>query len=97
MGRRSSKCILVSNVQTLISFPLRFEFNTEMQFGNKGTVSTQLYTETVITLTAPDPTLGSRARKKGNAVISGLTSDQGGQVWKIARCEIPPMREAVTW
>jgi hypothetical protein len=66
----------------------QFEFSTEMQYGNQGTTSKQLYTDTIITLSAPDPGFGN-GRKKVNAIVSGVTSENGGQVWKIANCEIP--------
>jgi hypothetical protein len=69
----------------------QFEFSTEMQAGNQGTTSAQLYTDTVITLAAPDLAFGN-GKKKVNGAVSGVTSEQGGQVWKIAKCEIPAMR-----
>jgi hypothetical protein len=69
----------------------QFEFSTEMQYGNKGTTSAQLCTDTVITLASPDPGFG-KGRKKVNGAVSGVTSEEGGKVWKIAKCEIPAMR-----
>ena len=72
----------------------QFEFSTEMQYGNLGTTSTQLYTDTVITLNAPDLAFG-KGRRKVNGAVSGVTSEKGGQVWKIAKCEIPAMRSDV--
>lgn len=72
---------------------LRFQFSTEMQGKNQGTTGQQLYTDTVITLAAPDAAYGKTLKQKGNAVLTGLTSEQNDQVWKIARVEVPPMRE----
>jgi hypothetical protein len=53
----------------------QFEFATEMQYGNQGTTSTQLYADTVITLSAPDLSFG-KGRRKVNAVMSEILSLQ---------------------
>lgn len=70
----------------------QFEFSTEMQYGNKGTTSAQVYTDTVITLAQPDLGFG-KGKQKVNGAVSGITSEEGGKVWKIARCDIPAMRQ----
>jgi hypothetical protein len=72
----------------------QFGFSTEMQYGNQGTTSAQLYTDTLITLSAPDPRFGKGAQKRGaNAsVVTGITSEEGSQGWKIASVEVPAMR-----
>ena len=62
-----------------------------MQGKNQGTTGQQLYTDTVITLAAPDLEFGKKLRRKGNAEIAGLRSEQNGQVWKISKVDIPPM------
>ncbi|QDS71419.1 hypothetical protein FKW77_003339 [Venturia effusa] len=66
----------------------QFEFSTEMQYGNPGTTSMQLYTDTVITLAKAEGMKFGVGRKKGSAVISGVTSEQGGKVWKIASSHV---------
>jgi hypothetical protein len=68
-----------------------------MQGGNKGTVSPQTYTDTIITLETADPKFVQK--QKGNGykagIVNGLTSEQGGKVWKVAKCQIPAMRTGV--
>lgn len=71
----------------------QFEFSTEMKYGNAGTTSMQLYTDTVITLARPEGAKFGVGRKEGGAVVSGVTSEEEGRVWKIARCEIPAMKK----
>lgn len=69
----------------------QFEFTTEMQYGNAGTTSMQLYTDTIITLAQAEGASFGVGRRKGDAVVSGVSSEEEGKVWKIARCEIPAM------
>jgi hypothetical protein len=68
-----------------------------MQRKNKGTTGEQLYTDTVITLAAPDLEFGKKLRRKGSAVISEVTSEQNGQVWKIPKVDIPAMLQGVNF
>jgi hypothetical protein len=75
----------------------RFQFSTELQGKNQGTTGQQMYTDTVITLAAPDRGYGKTLRRKGNAVMTELTGEQEGQMWKIAKVGIPPIREAVNF
>jgi hypothetical protein len=70
----------------------QFEFSTEMQYGNTGTTSAQLYTDTIITLAKSEGPRFGVGKKKVNAVVTGVTSEEEGKLWKIARCEIPAMR-----
>ncbi|KAF8596693.1 hypothetical protein BDV93DRAFT_559860 [Ceratobasidium sp. AG-I] len=64
---------------------------TECNNGCSGTISAQKYTNTVITLDAADPNFGSTGSTSGGTTISGLTSEQGGKVWKVATINIPKM------
>ncbi|EUC55909.1 hypothetical protein RSOL_143700 [Rhizoctonia solani AG-3 Rhs1AP] len=64
---------------------------TECNNGCTGTISAQKYTNTVITLDAADPTFGSTAGSAQGATATGLTSEQGGKVWKIATINVPAM------
>ncbi|KAB5587646.1 hypothetical protein CTheo_8915 [Ceratobasidium theobromae] len=64
---------------------------TECNNGCTGTISAQKYTNTVITLDAADPNFGSTGAASGGTTISGLTSEQGGKVWKIATINVPAM------
>ena len=68
-----------------------------MQAGNKGTVSAQTYTDTVISLEIADPKFVQKQKANGYkpGIVNGLKSEQGGKVWKIAKCEIPAMRQGV--
>jgi hypothetical protein len=68
-----------------------------MQAGNKGTVSAQTYTDTVITLETADPKFVQKQKANGYkpGILSGLKSEEGGKVWKIAKCQIPAMRTGV--
>ncbi|KAF1985303.1 hypothetical protein K402DRAFT_405435 [Aulographum hederae CBS 113979] len=63
---------------------------TESQQANRGTAGTQFYIDTVITLASADPSFGRTIAKTGNAKYEGLTSEQGGKVWKIAKITLPP-------
>ncbi|KDN45518.1 hypothetical protein RSAG8_04842, partial [Rhizoctonia solani AG-8 WAC10335] len=65
---------------------------TECNGGCTGTISPQKYTNTVITLDAADPSFGSTASSAQGATATGLTSEQGGKVWKIATINVPKMR-----
>ncbi|KAG8743141.1 hypothetical protein FRC10_000358 [Ceratobasidium sp. 414] len=56
---------------------------TECNNGCNGTISPQKYTNTVITL--------DTGVTSGGTTISGLTSEQGGKVWKVAAINIPKM------
>ncbi|KAF2675347.1 hypothetical protein BT63DRAFT_474975 [Microthyrium microscopicum] len=73
---------------------VQFEFSTELQYGNLGTTSTQVYEDTVITLAAPDMAFG-KGKRKGSATIEGVTSEQEGKIWKIKKVVIPAMRSGV--
>ncbi|CCO28774.1 hypothetical protein RSOLAG1IB_08394 [Rhizoctonia solani AG-1 IB] len=64
---------------------------TECNGGCTGTISAQKYTNTVITLDAADPNFGKTASSAGGATATGLTSEQGGKVWKIATINVPRM------
>lgn len=64
---------------------------TECDSGCNGTISPQQYTDTTITLDAADATFGSTGVASGGTTITGLTSEQGGKVWKIATINIPAM------
>ncbi|KEP47013.1 hypothetical protein V565_171460 [Rhizoctonia solani 123E] len=64
---------------------------TECNDGCTGTTSPQKYTNTVITLDAADPKFGSTAASARGATATGLTSEQGGKVWKIATINVPKM------
>ncbi|KAG9091435.1 hypothetical protein FRC06_000572 [Ceratobasidium sp. 370] len=64
---------------------------TECNDGCNGTIAAQKYTNTTITLDAADPNFGSTGVASGGTTISGLTSEQGGKVWKIATINIPKM------
>jgi hypothetical protein len=68
-----------------------------MQAGNKGTVSAQTYTNTIITLETADPKFMLKQKANGYKarIVNGLTSEGGGKVWKIAKCQIPAMRTGV--
>ncbi|KAF8752853.1 hypothetical protein RHS01_07232 [Rhizoctonia solani] len=57
---------------------------------NNKVVSTK-YTNTVITLDAADPNFGKTAASAGGATATGLTSEQGGKIWKIATINVPKM------
>lgn len=71
----------------------QFEFSTEMQYGNIGTTSMQLYTDTVITLAKAEGARFGVTRMKGATVVSGVSIEEEGRMWKIARYEIPAMRK----
>ncbi|QRW22844.1 hypothetical protein RhiXN_07880 [Rhizoctonia solani] len=64
---------------------------TECNGGCTGTISAQKYTNTVITLDAADPNFGKTAASAGGATATGLTSEQGGKIWKIATINVPKM------
>ncbi|KAF2186817.1 hypothetical protein K469DRAFT_725497 [Zopfia rhizophila CBS 207.26] len=64
---------------------------TECNGGCSGTVSEQKYMNTIITLEAADPTFGNTIAKAGGASYTGLSSSEGGKVWKISSISIPPM------
>lgn len=64
---------------------------TECDDGCTGTVSTQTYTNTVITLESADTTFGDTIASAGGATYSGLSSSNGGAIWKISKIVIPPM------
>ncbi|KAH7333876.1 hypothetical protein B0J17DRAFT_696344 [Rhizoctonia solani] len=64
---------------------------TECNNGCSGTISAQKYTNTVITLDAADPSFGSTAASAQGATATGLTSEQGGKIWKIATINVPKM------
>jgi hypothetical protein len=83
---------LLQNYTGGVGKKTQFDFATEMQYGNQGSTSAQLYTNTIITLANADTSFGTRGRKKVNAVLKGVTNEQGGKVWKIDRCEVPAMR-----
>ena len=63
----------------------------ECNDGCTSTISAQQYTNTMITLDAADPNFGSTGSTSGGTTISGLTSEQGGKIWKIAAINIPKM------
>ncbi|KAF8674653.1 hypothetical protein RHS04_07073 [Rhizoctonia solani] len=64
---------------------------TECNGGCTGTISAQKYTNTIITLDAADPNFGKTASSAGGATATGLTSEQGGKIWKIATINVPKM------
>ncbi|KAG8716759.1 hypothetical protein FRC08_008849 [Ceratobasidium sp. 394] len=78
-------------VSTLTSDSGPLGTGTECNNGCNGTISPQKYTNTVITLDAADPNFGKTGVTSGGTTISGLTSEQGGKVWKVATINIPKM------
>ncbi|EUC60663.1 hypothetical protein RSOL_359440 [Rhizoctonia solani AG-3 Rhs1AP] len=64
---------------------------TECQDNCSGTVSAQKYTNTVITLDAADPNFSTTLSCSQGATATGITSEQGGKIWKIARINVPAM------
>ncbi|KAJ7129100.1 hypothetical protein C8R46DRAFT_1181561 [Mycena filopes] len=64
---------------------------TECDDNCSGTIAAQTYTNTTITLDAPDPNFGKTLVPITGATFTGLTSTGGGLVWQIASIHIPAM------
>ena len=64
---------------------------TECNGGCTGTVSAQTYSNTVITLENADTTFGKTIASSGGATYTGLSSSEGGKVWKITSINVPAM------
>ncbi|KDN37352.1 hypothetical protein RSAG8_10240, partial [Rhizoctonia solani AG-8 WAC10335] len=64
---------------------------TECQNDCSGTVSAQKYTNTVIVLDAADPDFSKTLGCSQGATATGITSEQGGKIWKIASIDVPAM------
>jgi hypothetical protein len=60
--------------------------------GRRGTVGTQYYQDTIITLAAPDPAFGGSIQPTGGATYTGVRNQDNGRMWKIDRITIPPTR-----
>jgi len=60
--------------------------------GPRGTVGTQYYQETIITLAAPDSGFGNMIRAVGGATFTPARNQDSGRLWKIDRIMIPPTR-----
>lgn len=73
----------------------QFKFSKEMQYGNTGTTSMQLYTDTVTTLAKAKGLKFEVGRKKGTAIVSGVSSEEEGRVWKISSCKIPATKKGM--
>jgi hypothetical protein len=71
---------------------------TELQGGHPGTVSTQTYSKTVITLNKPNPNFGkthsaalyNRENTHVTPTSSGAYTKDGGLTWHIDEIAIPP-------
>lgn len=55
------------------------------------TIAKQQYLNTVITLASADPNFGKTLGVSGGTTYTGLTSEQGGLIWKIAQINVPSM------
>lgn len=64
---------------------------TECDDNCAGTIATQTYLNTVITLASADPTFGSTLVVSGGTTYTGLASSEGGKIWTIASISIPAM------
>ncbi|OOF90700.1 hypothetical protein ASPCADRAFT_36730, partial [Aspergillus carbonarius ITEM 5010] len=64
---------------------------TECDSDCTGTVASQLYINTTITLREADTSFGDTIATGAGATYTGLTSSEGGKVWKIATISIPAM------
>ena len=64
---------------------------TECDDSCSGTIASQTYSNTVITLASADTTFGDTIATSGGATYSGLTSSNDGQTWTIAEINIPAM------
>ncbi|EEU40120.1 uncharacterized protein NECHADRAFT_105885 [Fusarium vanettenii 77-13-4] len=64
---------------------------TECNGGCSPTVSEQRYLNTEITLAAADPNFGKTIATAQKATYKGLTSTNGGKVWKISEIRVPAM------
>lgn len=64
---------------------------TECNGGCTATISKQQYLDTTITLAAADPHFGSTLGVSQGTTYTGLTSEKGGLIWKIAQINVPAM------
>ncbi|KAA8576353.1 hypothetical protein MFRU_009g02390 [Monilinia fructicola] len=64
---------------------------TECDGGCTPTIAKQQYINTAITLASADPNFGKTLSVSQGTTYSGLTSEQGGKIWKIAEINIPSM------
>ncbi|KAF7594667.1 hypothetical protein BBP40_008759 [Aspergillus hancockii] len=64
---------------------------TECNEDCTGTIATQKYLNTEITLAEADETFGNTIASASGATYSGLASSNGGKVWKIASIDVPAM------
>ncbi|RSL70923.1 hypothetical protein CEP52_006361 [Fusarium oligoseptatum] len=64
---------------------------TECNNNCSPTIAEQRYINTEITLAGADPTFGNTIATAQKATYKGLTSSQGGKVWKISEIRIPKM------
>lgn len=64
---------------------------TECDNGCSGTIAAQQYLNTTIVLEDADPDFSSTLGVSGGTTYSGLTSEEGGKIWKIAQIDIPAM------
>ncbi|KAI9650664.1 hypothetical protein NHQ30_000684 [Ciborinia camelliae] len=55
------------------------------------TIAKQQYVNTTITLASADTNFGSTVSVSQGATYTGLTSEQGGLIWKIAEINVPSM------
>ncbi|KAF5878773.1 uncharacterized protein Bfra_000942 [Botrytis fragariae] len=64
---------------------------TECNDDCTGTVAKQQYLNTTITLASADPDFGATLGVSQGTTYTGLTSEQGGLIWKIAEINVPSM------
>ena len=64
---------------------------TECDNSCSGTIVAQQYLNTTIVLEEADPDFSNTLGVSGGTTYTGLTSEEGGRIWKIARIDIPAM------
>ena len=75
----------------MLTVRCRYGTGTECDSDCTGTVASQLYINTTITLREADTSFGDTIATGAGATYTGLTSSEGGKVWKIATISIPAM------
>ena len=78
-------------VKYLIAYFGSYGTGTECDNDCSGTIATQTYLNTVITLASADPTFGSTLGVSGGTTYTGLASSEGGKIWTIESISIPAM------
>jgi hypothetical protein len=69
----------------------RWGTGTECDNSCSGTISTQTYKNTTITLASSDTAFGNTLGVSGGTTYSGLEVSADGTVWSIERINVPPM------